>query len=162
MVNEIKDLLEQQWERYEVPDTSVSAEFPAEPWVEDNQEGEEAPTNALALDYDLKGAEVSFDLAVSDGQSLEVESSEELARHLRAELKENEDLDVISVEPKMCEGFPGALQKLRLKEGGEIVMQWLVIVPDATIFAGVTFLDLNLEKVGEKFFESLVVSVDAE
>jgi hypothetical protein len=89
---------------------------------------------------------------------LEVTSSEQLAEHLREELKDNEQLETISVTPRSCEEFPGAVQHMRLRETGESLMQWLIATPEATIFAGVTFTDQRLVAVGEKFLSSISVT----
>jgi hypothetical protein len=154
-----KKIVKQPWERYTVPETTVSGEFPSEPWVDDSEDDDsDGETVTLSLDEEYAGAELQFDLAVSAGQVLEVTSSEQLAEHLREELKDNEQLETISVTPRSCEEFPGAVQHMRLRETGESLMQWLIATPEATIFAGVTFTDQRLVAVGEKFLSSISVS----
>ena len=51
---------------------------------------------------------------------------------------------------------------MRLRETGEFLMQWLIATPEDTIFAGVTFLDERLARVGEKFLESISVTEEEE
>jgi hypothetical protein len=156
---DVEKIVSQSWERYTVPETTVSGEFPSEPWVED-AEGDDADgeTITLSLDEEYAGAELQFDLAVTVGQVLEVASSEQLAEQLKEELKDNEQLETISVEPRSCGEFPGAVQQMRLRETGEFLMQWLIATPDDTVFAGVTFTDQRLSRVGEKFLESISVT----
>ena len=156
---DVEKIVKQPWERYTVPETTVSGEFPSEPWVDDSEDDDsEGETVTLSLDEEYAGAELQFDLAVSAGQVLEVTSSEQLAEHLREELKDNEQLETISVTARSCEEFPGAVQHMRLRETGESLMQWLIATPEATIFAGVTFRDQRLVAVGEKFLSSISVS----
>jgi hypothetical protein len=161
---DVEKIIKQPWERYTVPETSLSGEFPSEPWVDDGDDADgDAETITLSLDEEYAGAELQFDLAVSVGQVLQVASSAQLADQLREELKDNEQLETISVEPRSCGEYPGAVQHMRLRESGEILMQWLIATPDDTIFAGVTFLDERLKKVGEKFLESISLDgVDEE
>ena len=156
---DVEKIVSQSWERYTVPETTVSGEFPSEPWVEDAA-GDDADggTITLSLDGEYAGAELQFDLAVTVGQILEVASSEQLAEQLKEELKDNEQLETISVEPRSCGEFPGAVQQMRLRETGEFLMQWLIATPDDTVFAGVTFTDQRLSRVGEKFLESISVT----
>ena len=156
---DVEKIVKQEWERYTVPETTVSGEFPSEPWVED-AEGDDADgeTVTLSLDEEYAGAELQFDLAVTVGQVLEVASSEQLADQLKEELKDNEQLETISVEPRSCGEFPGAVQHMRLRETGEILMQWLIATPEDTVFAGVTFMDQRLFGVGEKFLASISVT----
>jgi hypothetical protein len=47
---------------------------------------------------------------------------------------------------------------MRLRETGETLMQWLIATPDATIVAGVTFMDQRLVAVAEKFLASISVT----
>jgi len=157
---DVDKIVKQPWERYTVPETTVSGEFPNEPWVDEGEEDEESDeeTITLSLDEEYAGAEVQFDLAVSAGQVLEVNSSAQLAAHLQEELKENEQLETISVTPRSCGDFPGAVQHMRLRDTGETLMQWLITTPEATIFAGVTFMDQRLVAVGEKFLSSISVT----
>jgi hypothetical protein len=155
---DVEKIVKQPWERYTVPETTVSGEFPSEPWVDDAEDDDsDGETITLSLDEEYAGAELQFDLAVSVGQVLEVASSEQLAQQLREELKDNEQLETISVEPRSCDDFPGAVQQMRLRETGEILMQWLIVIPEGTIFAGVTFMDKRLARVGEKFLASISV-----
>jgi hypothetical protein len=147
---DVEKIVKQPWERYTVPETTVSGEFPSEPWVDDEESDEsDGETITLSLDEEYDGAELQFDLAVSVGQVLEVSSSEQLAAQLKDELKDNEQLETVSVEPRSCGEFPGAVQHMRLRETGEILMQWLIVTPEDTIFAGVTFTDERLAAVGE-------------
>jgi hypothetical protein len=157
---DVDKIVKQPWERYTVPETTVSGEFPNEPWVDEGEEDEESDeeTITLSLDEEYAGAELQFDLAVSAGQVLEVNSSAQLAAHLQEELKENEQLETISVTPRSCGDFPGAVQHMRLRDTGETLMQWLITTPEATIFAGVTFMDQRLVAVGEKFLSSISVT----
>ena len=131
---DVEKIVSQSWERYTVPETTVSGEFPSEPWVED-AEGDDADgeTITLSLDEEYAGAELQFDLAVTVGQVLEVASSEQLAEQLKEELKDNEQLETISVEPRSCGEFPGAVQQMRLRETGEFLMQWLIATPDLSL-----------------------------
>ena len=153
---DVEKIVKQPWERYTVPETTVSGEFPSEPWVDDEESDEsDGETITLSLDEEYDGAELQFDLAVSVGQVLEVSSSEQLAAQLKDELKDNEQLETVSVEPRSCGEFPGAVQHMRLRETGEILMQWLIVTPEDTIFAGVTFTDERLAAVGERFIASI-------
>jgi len=153
---DVEKIIKQPWERYTVPETSLSGEFPSEPWVDEGDDADsDGETITLSLDEEYAGAELQFDLAVSVGQVLQVASSAQLADQLREELKDNEQLETISVEPRSCGEYPGAVQHMRLRESGEILLQWLIATPDDTIFAGVTFLDERLQKVGERFLESI-------
>lgn len=159
---DVEKIVKQPWERYTVPETNLSGEFPSEPWVDDSDDAEDdGETITLSLDEEYAGAELQFDLAVTVGQVLEVASSEQLADRLREELKDNEQLETLSVEARSCGEYPGAVQCMRLRESGEILMQWLIATPEDTIFAGVTFLDERLKRVGEKFLASISFA-DAE
>ena len=163
---DVEKIVKQPWERYTVPETTVSGEFPSEPWVEDAEDAEgddaDGETITLSLDEEYAGAELQFDLAVTIGQALEVASSEQLAEQLKQELKDNEQLETISVEPRSCGEFSGAVQHMRLRETGEFLMQWLIATPEDTIFAGVTFMDQRLARLGEKFLESISVTEEEE
>ena len=159
---DVEKIVKQSWERYTVPDTTLSGEFPSEPWVDDADDSDgDAETITLSLDEEYAGAELQFDLAVTVGQVLEVASSEQLADRLREELKDNEQLETISVEPRSCGEYPGAVQYMRLRESGELLMQWLIATPEDTVFAGITFSDERLKRVGEKFLASISF-VDAD
>jgi hypothetical protein len=46
---------------------------------------------------------------------------------------------------------------MRIKDTGEIVMQWLIATPEDTIFAGVTFTDKRLEAIANRFFASISI-----
>jgi hypothetical protein len=156
---DVEKIVKQTWERYTVPETTVSGEFPNEPWIDEGEDDEsDEETVTLSLDEEYAGAELQFDLAVSAGQVLDAKTSEQLAAHLQEELKDNEQLETISVTPRPCDDFPGAVQHMRLRESGEILMQWLIATPEATIFAGVTFMDQRLVAVGEKFLASITVT----
>ena len=158
---DVEKIVQQTWERYTIPETTVSGEFPSEPWVDegddDDDDESDGETITLSLDEEYAGAELQFDLAVSVGQALDVASSEQLAERLKEELKDNEQLETISVTPRSCAEFPGAVQHLRLRETGETLMQWLIATPEGTIFAGVTFMEQRLVAVGEKFLASISV-----
>lgn len=155
---DLDNILTQSWDNYSVPETSLSADFPNEPWVEDADEDDsEEETIALSLDYSYSGMEIQFDLSLSLGQTLEVSSSEKLAEELKKELKANSDLELISVEPRPYDEFPGVVQHMRIKDTGEIVMQWLIATPEDTIFAGVTFTDKRLEAIANRFFGSISI-----
>lgn len=149
----------QTWERYIVPETAVSAEFPGEPWVEEGDDKEEN-MSSLSLDWEKEGEIVSFDLAVTLGQHLEVASSEQLADQLRAQLQDDDSFEVLSIEPRPYENCVGVLQYLRLRETGELFMQWLVTTEDDTVFAGVTFADSRAEGVAKKFLDSISLNLD--
>lgn len=154
----VEKIVKQTWERYTIPETTVSGEFPSEPWVDQGEDDEsDGETITLSLDEEYAGAELQFDLAISVGQALDVASSARLAELLKEELKDNEQLETISVTPRSCAEFPGAVQHLRLRETGETLMQWLIATPEGTIFAGVTFTDQRLVAVGEKFLASISV-----
>jgi hypothetical protein len=112
------------------------------------------------MDFSSGGVEFQLDLAVADAQSLKVESSKDLVTQLKAQLGEAEGLEVLSVEPRECEGYPGALQRLRLAETGELLAQWLIAVPEGAIFVGVTYLDQALEPVLTRFLDSVSLSVE--
>jgi hypothetical protein len=156
---DVEKIVRQEWERYTVPETGVSAEFPSEPWVDDTEgDDDDDGTITLSLDEEYAGAELQFDLAVSAGQVLEVASSTQLAEQLKEDLKDNEQLETISVEPRSCGEFPGAVQHMRLRETGELLLQWLIATPEDTIFAGITFVDERLKRVGEKFLASVSVT----
>ena len=156
---DVEKIVKQKWERYTIPETTVSGEFPSEPWVDQGEDDDESDgeTITLSLDEEYAGAELQFDLAISLGQALDVASSARLAELLKEELKDNEQLETISVTPRSCAEFPGAVQHLRLRETGETLMQWLIATPEGTIFAGVTFTDQRLVAVGEKFLASISV-----
>lgn len=156
---DVEKIVKQTWERYTIPETTVSGEFPGEPWVDQGEDDDESDgeTITLSLDEEYAGAELQFDLAISVGQALDVASSARLAELLKEELKDNEQLETISVTPRSCAEFPGAVQHLRLRETGETLMQWLIATPEGTIFAGVTFTDQRLVAVGEKFLASISV-----
>lgn len=156
---DVEKIVKQTWERYTIPETTVSGEFPSEPWVDQGEDDDESDgeTITLSLDEEYAGAELQFDLAISVGQALDVASSARLAELLKEELKDNEQLETISVTPRSCAEFPGAVQHLRLRETGETLMQWLIATPEGTIFAGVTFTDQRLVAVGEKFLASISV-----
>jgi hypothetical protein len=156
---DVEKIVKQKWERYTVPETTVSGEFPSEPWVDEGEDDEsDEETITLSLDEEYAGAGLQFDLAVSVGEALEAASSAQLAERLKEELKDNEQLETISITPRSCEEFPGAVQHMRLRETGETLMQWLIAIPDGTIFAGVTFMDQRLVAVGEKFLASISVT----
>ena len=158
---DIETIVKQPWERYEVPEASVSGEFPSEPFVEsEGDDDAEVETTSLALDQDYAGSEVRFDLAVTIGQGLDVASSEELAEQLREELKEEEELELISVEPRSYQDFPGVVQRMKLRESGEILMQWLIATPEDTVFAGVTFQDQRFDPIAERFFGGISISTE--
>lgn len=156
---DVEKIVKQTWERYTIPETTVSGEFPSEPWVDQGEDDDESDgeTITLSLDEEYAGAGLQFDLAISVGQALDVASSARLAELLKEELKDNEQLETISVTPRSCAEFPGAVQHLRLRETGETLMQWLIATPEGTIFAGVTFTDQRLVAVGEKFLASISV-----
>ena len=156
---DVEKIVMQPWQRYTVPETTVSGEFPSEPWLDEGEDEEsDGETITLSLDEEYAGAELQFDLAVSEGDVLEITSSEQLAPHLREELKDNEELEAISVTARSCADFPGAVQHMRLRETGESLMQWLIATPEATIFAGVTFTDQRLVAVAEKFLASISIT----
>ena len=63
---DLDNILTQSWDNYSVPETSLSADFPNEPWVEDADEDDsEGETIALSLDYSYSGLEIQFDLSLT-------------------------------------------------------------------------------------------------
>lgn len=159
MSADIKEILSRVWERYVAPDTNVSAEFPSEPWVDEHTD-EDQEEISLSLDWDWRGKEIKFDLMVAMGQQLKVDSSDKLAAQLRAQLRDDESFEIVAIEPRPYEDFAGALQYMRLRETGELFLQWLISIEDGTVFAGVTFADKGVEAIAKKFLDSVSLSID--
>ena len=92
------------------------------------------------------------------GQSLDFDSSDELATRLREDLKEEQGLEVLSVDPRPYQDFPGVVQRMHLKETGELHTQWLIATPSDTVFVGVTFTDKRLEALVERFLAGITIT----
>jgi hypothetical protein len=161
MSSDIEKLLTQAWERYSVPETGVSAEFPEEPFLEEGEDDEDSDdfddgSIALAAVCGRDKWVVHFDLVVSPAQML-ITSSEKLAQQLRKELATDPDLELLGVEPRSCGELCGAVQRMHLRESGDFLTQWVIAAPECTIFAGVTSLDVQNEAVVERFLGSVEV-----
>jgi hypothetical protein len=159
MTLDINTIVKQPWERYDVPEASVSGEFPSAP-VEDISEddSDDGETASLFLETHFDGSTIAFDLDVNVGQSLEVDSSDELAMRLRKDLEQEKGLEVLSVNPRPYQDFPGVIQRMRLKETGELHTQWLIATPFDTVFVGVTFTDKRFEALAEKFLAGISIN----
>jgi hypothetical protein len=161
MTPDIDTIMKQPWERYEVPEVSVSGEFPSVP-LEDHSEDDQEDIVSLFLETQFDGLAIAFDLDVNLGQSLDVNSSEELALRLREDLEEEQSFEVLSVDPRPYQDFPGVVQRMRLKETGELHTQWLIVTPFDTVFVGVTFTDKRLEALAERFLASISITENTE
>ena len=163
MTPDIDTIIKQPWKRYDVPEVSVSAEFPSAP-LEEISEDDQEETASLFLETQVDGLTIAFDLDVNVGQSLDVDSSEELAVRLREDLEEEQNFEVLSVDPRPYQDFPGVIQRMRLKETSELHTQWLIATPVDTVFVGVTFTDKRLEALAERFLTGITIteSVDEE
>lgn len=161
MTPDIDTIIKQPWERYDVPEVSVSGEFPSAP-LEDFSEDDQEETASLFLETQFDGSTIAFDLDVNVGQSLDVDSSEELALRLREDLEEEQSFEVLSVDPRPYQDFPGVVQRMRLKETGELHTQWLIATPFDTVFVGVTFTDKRLEALAERFFAGITITETAD
>jgi hypothetical protein len=159
MTLDFNTIVKQPWERYDVPEVGVSGEFPSAP-LEDISEDEHdgGETASLFLETRFDGATIAFDLDVNVGQALEVDSSDELATRLRKDLEEENSLEVLSVDPRPYQDFPGVIQRMQLKETGELHTQWLIATPFDTVFVGVTFTDKRLEALAEKFLAGISIA----
>ena len=159
MTLDIDTIVKQPWERYDVPEVSVSGEFPSAP-LEDTSEDDhdDGETVSLFLETRFEGSTIAFDLDVNVGQSLDVDSSDTLAKQLRKDLEKEESLEVLSVEPRPYKDFPGVVQRMRLKETGELHTQWLIATPFDTVFVGVTFTDKRLEALAERFLAGISIT----
>jgi hypothetical protein len=157
MTLDVDTIIKQPWERYDVPEVSVSGEFPSAP-LEDLSEDDQEETASLFLDTQFDGLTIAFDLDVNIGQSLDVDSSDELATRLREDLKEEQGLEVLSVDPRPYQDFPGVVQRMHLKETGELHTQWLIATPSDTVFVGVTFTDKRLEALVERFLAGITIT----
>lgn len=140
MTLDIDSIIQQPWERYDAPEVSVSGEFPSSP-IESISEDDPEETASLFLETQFDGLVIAFDLDVNIGQSVDVDSSDELAARLRDDLEEEQNFEVLSVEPRPYQDFPGVVQRMRLKETAELHTQWLIATPFDTVFVGVTFAD---------------------
>jgi hypothetical protein len=159
MTLDIDTIVKQHWDRYDVPEVSVSAEFPSAPLEDISQDDEdEGETASLFLETNVDGLTIAFDLDVNIGQALDVDSSEVLATQLRKDLEEEDSLEVLSVDPRPYQDFPGVLQRMRLKETGELHTQWLIATPFDTVFVGVTFTDKRLEVLAERFLAGVSIT----
>ena len=164
MSSDAESLLKQPWERYALPETGVSAEFPEEPFFDEEEDEDDDDTAiALAVVCGKDSGVVHFDLVVTPGQMLMVSSSEGLAQQLRKELAADPELELLGVEPRSCGELSGAVQRMRLRDSGDFLTQWVIAAPEGTIFAGVTSLDVQNEALVERFLSSVEVeSVDDE
>jgi hypothetical protein len=154
MTTAAEKFMKHPWERYAVPDTTISAEFPDEPAIdEDFEDDDESVT--LYLNHSYSGIEVSFDLSVNFGQINNSASSEDLAKSLQEELRGNKDLRILSVKPRALRDLCGAVQHIEVKSTKEMLLQWLIACPECTVFCGVTLPDANLLPVAERFLDSL-------
>ncbi len=158
MTSDVQTILNQTWERYEIPESTISAEFPGEPIGDVETDDTGVETITLSFEQDSEGSEFRIDLAITEGQVLEVDSSEAFAEQLRQELKDEEELELISVSPRSYDDFPGVIQRMRLRETGETLLQWIIATPDDTVFAGITFSDERFAPVGERFFDAVSIS----
>ncbi len=163
MTLDIDTIVKQPWERYDVPEASVSGEFPSAP-LEDISEDDQdqGETASLFLETHYDGLTIAFDLDVNVGQSLDVESSDELVMRLRKDLEEERSLEVLSVDPRPYQNFPGVVQRMRLKETDELHTQWLIATPFDTVFVGVTFTDTRLEALADKFLAGISITESAD
>lgn len=167
MSSDTEKLLTKTWERYAVPETGVSAEFPEEPFFEEAGDDEDPDDSddgsiALAAVCGKDSGVIHFDLVVSPAQML-ITSSDNLAQQLRKELATDPDLELLGVEPRSCGDLCGAVQRMHLRDSGDFLTQWVIAAPECTIFAGVTSLDVQNEAVVEKFLGSIEVeSFDEE
>ncbi len=161
MTPTIDTIVKQPWERYDVPEVSVSGEFPSAP-LEDISEDDQEETASLFLETQFDGFTIAFDLDVNVGQSLDVDTSEELALRLREDLAEEQSFEVLSVDARPYQDFPGVVQRMRLKETGELHTQWLIATPSDTVFVGVTFTDQRLEVLAERFLAGITITETAD
>ncbi|MFN4895373.1 MAG: hypothetical protein ACK5GN_11700 [Pseudomonadota bacterium] len=161
MTLDIDAIIKQPWKRYDVPEVSVSGEFPSAP-LEDISEDDQEETASLFLETQVDGLTIAFDLDVNVGRSLDVDSSKELALRLREDLEEEQHFEVLSVDPRPYQDFPGVIQRMRLKETGEFHTQWLIAAPFDTVFVGVTFADKRLEELAERFFAGITITESAD
>jgi hypothetical protein len=161
MSTDVQVMLNQAWERYEIPESPISAEFPGEPSGDVEADDTGVETVTLSFEQDADGEEdleFRIDLAVTEGQVLEVTSSEAFAKQLEEELKDEEELELLSVSPRSYNEFPGVVQRMRLRESGEILVQWIIATPDDTVFAGITFADERFAPLGDRFFDAVSIS----
>jgi hypothetical protein len=161
MTLDIDSIIKQPWERYDVPEVSVSGEFPSSP-IESISEDDHEETASLFLETQFDGLVIAFDLDVNVGQSVGVDSSDELAARLREDLEEEQNFEVLSVEPRPYQDFPGVVQRMRLKETAELHTQWLIATPFDTVFVGVTFTDKRLEPLAERFLAGITITESAD
>jgi hypothetical protein len=154
MTTATEKFMKHPWERYAVPDTDISADFPAEPTIDEELEGDDESV-ALYLNQSYSGIEVSFDLSVNFGQTLASASSEDLAQSLEKQLRSNKELRVFSVKPRALGDLCGAVQHIQIKSSQEILLQWLLTCSEYTVFCGVTVPEAHLLAVAERFLESL-------
>lgn len=161
MSNDTEKMLATSWQRYEVPETGVSAEFPEEPFLDeedDEEDGDEGDGSlALSLVFGKGKGTINFDLVVTPGQELQVASSDTMARQLRKELAADRDLELLGVEPRSCGELCGAVQRMQLRGSGDFLTQWVIAAPERTIYVGVTSLDVQSEALVERFFGSVEV-----
>jgi hypothetical protein len=161
MSTDVQVVLNQAWERYEIPESPLSAEFPAEP--SGDVEVDETGIETVMLSYnqgedDKDDLDFRLDLALTEGQVFEMASSEAFAKQLEEDLKDEEDLELLSVTPRSYNEFPGVVQRMRLRESGESLVQWVIATPDETVFAGITFVDERFAIIADRFFDSVVIS----
>jgi hypothetical protein len=161
MSTDVQLILNQTWERYEISESPISAEFPGEPSGDVEVDDTGAETVTLSFNQGADGEEVlefRLDLAVTEGQVFEVASSEAFAKQLEEDLQDEEELELLSVTPRSYNEFPGVVQRMRLRESGEILVQWIIATFDDTVFAGITFVDERFAPVGDRFFNTVTIS----
>jgi hypothetical protein len=161
MSTDVQVMLNQTWERYEIPESPISAEFPAEPSGDVEVDDTGVETVTLSFNQGADGEEdldFRLDLALTEGQVFEVASSEAFAKQLEEDLKDEEDFELLSVTPRSYNEFPGVMQRMRLRESGEILVQWIIATPDETVFAGITFVDERFALIGDRFFDTVIIS----
>jgi hypothetical protein len=161
MSTDVHVMLNHPWERYEIPESPISVEFPGEPSGDVEVDDSGAETVTLSFNQGTDGEEVlefRLDLAVTEGQVFEVESSEAFAEQVKQALQDEEDLELLSATPRSYNEFPGVVQRMRLRESGEILVQWIIAALDETVFAGITFVDERFAPIGDRFFDSVAIS----
>ncbi len=161
MTTAAEKFMKHPWERYAVPDTEISADFPGEPLIDEDTE-EEAESVTLYLHQSYSGVEVSFDLTVGLDQTFDAPSSEALAQRLEEQLRGNKDVRVLSVKPRPLGDTCGAVQHVQIKSTGDFLLQWIIAAEEYTVFSGVTVPDPQLLPVAERFLSSISLSDETQ
>jgi hypothetical protein len=78
-----------------------------------------------------------------------------LADELKSKLGEEREFEVLSVVPRSFGASPGAVQRMKLRETGEVLSQWVICERERTIFAGLTVFENGFEEIGTRFFNSV-------